>query len=247
MKSLLLATVALATVFATPSKAAILGNDPIDWNLAGATPLSLTPTAPGQQVTNLPCLICGANQPQQPTGFGYNDFKNTGNATTISFFSTAQVGGSLAIDELGTGYSILPGSPLRTALGSNLTFSVGLDVNDTGTPQTLESFWFLDLTTHQVLGVFSPEPGGVLVPSLSNGTGFPDYTISGLSLANVNAGDQIIFFARITGANDGPDSFFLIPNAVAETPLPPAVALMGSVLAGGIGIGAIRNRRRKRA
>ena len=247
MKSLLLAATALMTVLATPSKAAILGNDPLDWNLAGATTLSLTPTAPGQQVTNLPCLICGANQPQQPTGFGYNDFKNTGNETTVSYFSTAQVGGSLAIDELGTGYSILPGSPLRTALGSNLTFSVGFDVNDTGTPQTLESFWFLNLTTHQVLGVFSPEPGGVLVPSLSNGTGFPDYTISGLSLAGVSPGDQIIFFARITGANDGPDSFFLIPGqqGPGDVPLPPAVALMGSVLAGGIGISAIRNRKRR--
>ena len=199
-------------------------------------------------MTNLPCLICGANQPQQPAQFGYNLFGNTGALDTVSFFSTATVGGSLAIDQLGTGYSILPGSPLRNALGSNLTFSVGLDVNQAGAAQTLESFWFLNLTTHQVLGVFSPEPGGLLVPALNNGTGYPDYTISGLSLAGVNAGDQIIFFARITGANDGPDSFFLIPGPnVAETPLPPAVALFGSVVAGGIGLSAIRNRRRRKS
>ncbi len=243
MKSLLLAATALAALFSTPAKAVLIGG--VDWTLAGATTLTVTPTAPGQQVTNLPCLICGANQPQQPTGFGYNLFGNTGNLSTVPFFSTATVGGSLAPDVIGTGYSIGDGSAFRTALGNNLTFSVGLDVNQAGTAQTLESFWFLNLTTHQVLGVFSPEPGGLLVPALSNGTGFPDYTISGLSLANVNLGDQIIFFARITGANDGPDSFFLLPQAgPGDVPIPPAIALFGSVIAGGIGLSAIRNRRR---
>lgn len=245
-KLLLLGAVAVTVLATTPAKAVLLGNAGFDWNLAGAAVLTVTPTAPGQQVTNAPCLICGANQPQQPTGFGYNNFGSTGNADTVSFFSTATVGGSLALDQLGTGYSIAVNSPFRNALGSNLTFSVGLDVNQTSVPQTLESFWFLNLTTHQVLGVFSPElANGLSVPALSNGTGYPDYTISGLSLAGVNLGDQIIFFARITGANDGPDSFYLLANGPSDVPLPPAVALFGSVIAGGIGLSAIRNRRRR--
>ena len=30
---------------------------------------------------------------------------------------------------------------------------------------------------------------------------------------DIQLGDQLIFYARISGANDGPDSFFLIPSA----------------------------------
>lgn len=233
-------------------QAVILGLDPQDWDTSTATTLILSPTVPsGNQVTNLPCLICGATQPQQPTGFGYNLFGNTGNETTVSFFSTAtfsQPQTGLAIDQLGTGYSLLPGSPLLTALGANLTFSVGIDVNDTVNAQTLESFWFLNLTTHTVLGVYSPDPTeGTLIPDINNGTGFPDWTLSGLSLAGINPGDTVIFFARITGANDGPDSFFLIPNLqVDETPLPAAVWMFGGVL-GLAGMVAGHRRRKQRS
>ena len=85
-----------------------------------------------------------------------------------------------------------------------------------------------------VLAAFSPEPGGTLVPSQNNGTGFPDYTLSGFDInlgTDVHIGDQLIFFARLSNANDGPDSFFLIPNqGLAETPLPAAVWLFGGVL-----------------
>lgn len=34
------------------------------------------------------------------------------------------------------------------------------------------------------------------------------------SLAIGSTVDQLIFFARISGANDGPDSFFLVPSVV---------------------------------
>jgi MYXO-CTERM domain-containing protein len=248
-KLLLLAAMVMLTTAPASAASTFLGLDPTPWNTDNAVILTVTPTAPGQQVTNLPCIICGAHQPQQPALFGYNLFGNTGNETTVSFFSTAVVppgpGSGLAIDQFAgaTGYSLLPGAPLLTAIGGFNGFSIGVDSNQAGTDaQTLESFWFLNLTTHTVLGVFSPTPNdGYDITPLSNGTGFPDFTINGLTLAGVSAGDQIMFFARITGANDGPDSFFLIPNAAAETPLPAAVWLFGSAVAGG----AFMLRRRK--
>jgi len=220
----LMAGVAFIAAASSPAHAALLGSDLQDWNTAGATMLTLTPVVPGgNQPTNLPCIICGANQPQQPAGLGYNNFGNQGNQTVESYFSTSVVGGSLGLDQFGgvlTGYSILPGSPLLTALGGNTTFSIGIDVNDTGSAQILESFWFLNFTTHTVLAVYSPSPlDGTPLPAPNNGTGFPDYTLAGLSLAGINAGDRIGFFARLTNANDGPDSFFIVPN-VAAVPIP---------------------------
>jgi len=230
MKKLLLASI-MTLALASGAKADILGG--IDWTLAGAAPLTLSPTAPGQQVTNLPCLICGANQPQQPTGFGYNLFGNTGNETTLPYFSTSVVGGSLNPDQYGgllSGYSIDATSPFLQALAGNLTFSVGIDSNQAGTNnQILESFWFLNFTTQQVLAVYSPGPGGESIAPLNNGTGFPDYTLSGFSLAGISAGDRIGFFARITNANDGPDSFFLLPQPI---PGPVVGAFLPTALAG---------------
>lgn len=253
MRKLLLAT-ATALATAGPANAVILGfdeNGPRDWNIAGASVLTLSPTVPlGNQVTNLPCLICGATQPQQPTGFGYNLFGNTGNASTVSFFSTATVpsggGSGLALDQIGTGYSLGAGSVFLAALAGRTDFSVGIDVNDTVNAQTLESFWMLNLTQHTVLAVFSPNPlDGTLVPDINNGTGFPDWTLSGFNLSpgDIAAGDSIIFFARITGANDGPDSFFLQPLAV---PGPVVGAGLPGILAACVGLWGLAMRRRKR-
>ena len=245
MKKLLLAS-AMICALASGAKADILGG--IDWTLAGAATLTVTPTAPGQQVTNLPCIICGANQPQQPTGFGYNLFGNTGNLATVPFFSTSVVGGSLGPDVYGglaSGYSIAAGSAFLGALGGNLEFSIGVDSNQAGTStQVLESFWFLNFTTQTVLAVFSPGPGGYNIDPLNNGTGFPDYTISGFSLAGISAGDQIGFFARITNANDGPDSFFLLAQPV---PGPLVGAGLPGLLAAVMGLFGFSYFRRRRA
>jgi len=249
MRKLLLAG-ALLSALAMPAKADILGG--IEWTLAGATILTLSPTVPeGNQVQNLPCLICGANQPQQPALFGYNKFGNTGNADTVAFFSTSVVppgpGSGLAIDQYGgdsTGYSLLPGSPLLLALLGNLTFSVGIDVNDTNTAQTLESFWFLNYTTKTVLAVYSPGPGGTLLPAINDGTGYPDWTLSGFSLAGINAGDVVGFYARVTGANDGPDSFFLMPEQFAVPG--PALGAGLPALFGLIGLLGLHRLRKRR-
>jgi len=251
----LLGGLAVLAALTLPAKAVLLGNDIQDWNLAGAATLQLTNAVPsGQQTTNIPCIICGANQPQQPNLLGYNLFGNTGNANTVSFFSTAVVptqgGSGLAIDQFtgATGYSLLPGSPLLNALANNLSFTIGIDVNDTNTPQTLESFWVLNVTDHTVLAVFSPNPlDGQLLIAANNGTGFPDMTLSLLggsfiNLANVDPNDSIMFFARITGANDGPDSFFIVPS-VQAVPLGPAGWYFG---AGLFGLLALQRRRKRK-
>jgi len=242
----LLGGLAVLAAMTLPAKAVLLGNDIQDWNLAGALTLQLTNAVPsGQQTTNQPCVICGAHQPQQPNLLGYNWFGNQGNDSSISFFSTAAVPqgpGGLAQDTLGTGYSLIDGSPLLSAIGGRIEFSIGIDMNQSNTAQTLESFWFLNLTQQTVLAVFSPGPGGVALPTIQNGTGFPDYTLSGLTLAGINPGDDVMFYARITGANDGPDSFFLIPQ-VQAVPLGPAGWYFG---AGLFGLLALQRRRKRK-
>jgi len=247
MKRLLLAT-AMLCALASGAKADILGG--IEWTLAGATELQLIPTVPsGNQVNNLPCIICGANQPQQPTGFGYNLFGSTGNETTIAFFSTSiasQPQTGLALDTFGgtaSGYSIGDGSIFKAALLGSLGFSVGIDVNDTNVAQTLESFWFLNYTTKTVLAVYSPGPGGTLIADVNNGTGFPDWTLTGFTLEGISAGDVVGFYARITGANDGPDSFFIQPFAV---PGPAVGAGLPALLTAAFGLLGFHRLRRRR-
>jgi opacity protein-like surface antigen len=244
MRKLLLTATALIALAAPASADLVVGANTFVGN---GTLLTLTPTVPGgNQPLNNPCIICGANQPQQPTGFGYNNFGNTGQpGQTYSMFSTATIGGSLNNDQLGTGYD---GSFLRDFLiargDTALNFNIGFDVNDTGTAQTLESFWFLNLTQRTVLAVYSPGPGGTLVPSQNNGTGYPDYTLTGLSLdrGDILPNDQIIFFARITGANDGPDSFFLVPEVTAAVP---ELSTWFMMIIGFAGVGTLAMRRRR--
>jgi hypothetical protein len=217
----------------------------------GGTTLSLTATQPGgNQPQNIQCIICGDNQPQQQADFGYTNFHNTGSMTDILYFSTAVAGGGdPGSDTLGIGYD---GSFLRNYLIAtgdvNLTFSVGIDVNDAGkTPQVLESFYLLNLTQHTVLASFQ---GPADIGSANNGTGFPDFTLDGFNISlgsDIMLGDQLIFFARISNASDGPDSFFLIPSpAAAETPLPAAVWMFGGVL-GLAGMVAGQRKRRRRS
>jgi hypothetical protein len=237
---------AAAALFLTTAAqaATVLGG--LDWDTSNVATLTLTPVVPGgNQPTNLPCVICGANQPQQPALLGYNNFGNQGNLTNLLFFSTSVVGGSLGVDTYGgvaSGYTIGAGSPLLNALGGNVSFSVGIDSNQSGgNTQVLESFYFLNFTTQTVLAAFIG-PAGIDPPN--NGTGFPDYTLTGLTLAGISAGDRVGFFARISNANDGPDSFFLIPSpSVSEVPIPGAVWLFASGL-GGLGY-LMRKRRQK--
>ena len=246
------AALLLGLGLASSAQAVTLGGT--NWTDATATTLTLSGVVPsGNQPQNAPCIICAANQPQQPAGFGYNDYKQGGNITTISAFSdsTSSSGVELADDFIGAGYTVGDGSLFQAFLEAgggpgNLAFSIGIDVNDTGTAQTLESFWFLNLTQKTVLAAYSPGPGGTLIPSVNNGTGFPDYSLTGFNLdrGDIALGDRIIFLARLSGMNDGPDSFFLNSAEPSQIPLPAGLWLFGSAL-GGLGALKLRSRKRK--
>ena len=230
-------------------QAVVLGGQ--DWSFSGVDNLTVTPVVPGgNQPENIQCIICGDHQPQQQVDFGYTNFKNSGNESNLLYFSTnVSGGGDPGADTVGIGYD---GDFLRAFLlatgDTTLTFNVGIDVNQTNDAQTLESFYLLNLTTHTVLAALT-DP--VLLTTANNGTGFPDYTLGTFNISlgtDIHIGDQLIFFARISGANDGPDSFFLMPIADAppEVPLPAAVWLFGGVL-GLAGMVAGHRKRRQRS
>ena len=248
MRKLLLATAALLAL-ALPAKADVILGGQV-WKNTGTT-LALDPVVPdGNQPRNIVCVICGDNQPQQPLDFGYTNFKNSGNEDSLIYFSTnVSKGGNAGFDTVGLPYD---GAFLRAYLEANgdpnLQFSIGVDVNDTGKAQTLESFALLNLTQHTVLAQYSLfTPGGALIPSVNNGTGYPDYTLSGFDITlgdDIKLGDQLVFYARISGANDGPDSFFIIPNQV---PGPVVGAGLPGLIAACAGLFGLARARRRRS
>jgi len=217
VRRIILFAVAVAAIVGAPAARADVVLGGLNWTFSGADNLSLQAVVPsGNQPQNIQCVICGDNQPQQSPTFGYTNFQNQGNANTLTYFSTnVSGGGNPGFDTLGIPYD---GSFLRSFLiasgDPSLTFSIGIDVNDNNTAQTLNSFFLLNVTTHTVLSAFTTPTA---LPNVNNGTGFPDFTLTGFNInvgSDIHAGDQLAFFARITNASDGPDSFFLIPAAV---------------------------------
>jgi hypothetical protein len=260
VKEALLAAGILTIGIVDPAAAAVvLGNQ--TWTGTGNN-IDLAAVNSGTvQPGDAPCLICAGNQPGQISGFGYNDYKGTGNLTNITAFSDQGNGGrntlqdNTFVNDLTGGYTIGDGSLFKAFLlangdtNLNLSFRIGIDVNDTSVPQQLLGFYFLNLTDKTVLASYTctVAPGTTCnVPSLSNGTGKADYTLSGFTLNGIDPGDEIIFAARMTGLNDGPDSFFLLPGAQVEGVPEASTWLMMLACFFGVGGLAIRRQRRER-
>ena len=247
MRKLLLSTTMLLAL-AVPAKADFVTLGGVQWSTTGVDNLTLTAVVPGgNQPLNVQCIICGENQPQQAANFGYTDFHNAGNQTSEIYFSTAVAGGANpGTNTVGLGYD---GSFLRAYLlatgDPTLTFTIGIDVNDTNQAQTLQSFFLLNLTTHTVLSAFTTPTA---VPTQNNGTGFPDYTLGTFNItlgSDIHVGDQLIFFANLQNTNDGPDSFFIQPSAVA-VPGPLVGAGIPGLIAACAGLLGLQWRRRRK-
>ena len=247
--------VSLATfALALPAQAAtrILGGQ--TWTIGG-TDLTLGGVPAGNQPQNAPCVICGANQPNQTNvdqNFGYTDYGNQGNLTSETYFSSGILRDTvLGADTISAvNYSGTQLINLITALGGQQSFSIGIDLNQASGqgPQTLESFFFLDLTSKTVLASFLPDINdGIALNSINNGTGFPDYLLNGLTTAGLDPNHQYAFFARMTNINDGPDSFFIVPGTqVAAVPLPAVGAGLPALIAGMFGLVGLHRRRKQR-
>jgi len=256
MKTKLLLACAVLAALATPASAATLrALGGLNWDIDQGTALGFSVAQPpGNQPQNNPCIICGANQPNQTNtalNFGYTDYGNQGNLTQEAFFSSGNMRDTgLLPDTISlVNYS---GSQLKAvvaavnALAGNAGstgFSIGIDVNDTNKPQTLESFFLLDLSSQKVIYSFLP---GLLddisLLAAANGTGFPDFQLTGLNTDALIDGHQYAFYSRMTNINDGPDSFFITSAAAVPGPIVGA-GIPGIVAACAMLFGLHRRRR----
>jgi hypothetical protein len=251
LKHLLGGLAALAVLAVTPARADIFGG--INWTASpnGVDQLVISNTPPpGNQPENAPCIICGTGQPLKNPSIGFNNFQQGGSIANYSVFSTnagaGGQGGQLADDTVGLPYD---GALLRALAAANLsaTFSIGIDVNTAQHGETLQRFLILDVGNNTILADFNPVGGYLIGNPINNGSGFPDFFLSGFNLerGDINDNSQIMFFARITGASDGAESFFLVP-AVTAVPGPIAGAGIPGLMAALFGLIAL-NRRRKLA
>ena len=199
------------------------------WAGAASAASLLTLTGPiagnhiGPQSASNPCIIAGTTC-QQPAGFGYNNFQQTGNITSYNMWSTTPTA-QVADGVQGTPYTV---AQLTGVAGTS--FTVAIDVNTASGGETLQLFEVFDKTTNTVLYNYV---GPTLIGNISNnGNGYGDWTLGLISLAGLASTDQILFHAVWSGASDGAESFFIVPGNPIPEPETYAMMLVGFGLLG---------------
>ena len=222
MRKLLLSCTALAALSVPASADTIVTYGGVNWTInAQSSQLTLEALPPpGNQPKNIPCIICGTNQPQQFQDFGFNNYKQTGNVNDFTAFSDAtQTHGGVQLDNNteGTAYDRdflrLLAIGLRVLVPTSTSASTSTPGN---TVEQLAFFGVLDTFNHVVLAYYNPATPTSL-PFANNGTGYPDYQLTGFDINrnDILPGAHIEFVARWLNASDGAESFFLVPQAAA--------------------------------
>ena len=208
---------------------------------AAATPILLTLTSVsnhsvGPQSTSNPCVICSNGQ--NPAGFGYNNYKETGAIDSYNMWSTTPTA-QVADGVQGTPYTV----GQIEGVVNHSPFVVAIDVNTTSAAaETLQLFEIWDVTTNTVLYNYI---GPTVIGGVSNnGNGYADWTLGNIDLSALASTDEILFHAYWNNASDGGESFFLVSTTATEVPEPLTLSLFG---AGLVGAAAIRRRKAKAA
>jgi hypothetical protein len=171
----------------------------------------------GPQSTSNPCVIAGT-QCSQPAGFTFTNFVQSG-----------------AIPDYNETSPIYTVSQITGLLGSN-TFNIAIDVN---TASHLEKLDLFEVIIGGVV-VYTYNAGAIIGANDSNGNGYADWTLRNVDLSSFAGATSVQFHTIFSGADDGPESFFLIAgtpnnpctaNCFPEVPEPSALILMGAGLA----------------